>query len=40
MRHRFGHMLAELHPALAHDVQEQHAALSRIDKVFEGGRKE
>ena len=36
MRRRLGDVFAILVAALAHDVQEQHAALSRIDHVFDG----
>ena len=36
VRRRLGDMLAILVAALAHDVQEQHAALPRIDHVFHG----
>src|SRR5262249_51640093 len=36
MRHRFRQMLAVLKSALAHDVEEQHGALSRIDQVLHG----
>ena len=36
MRRRLGDMLAVLVAALAHDVEEQHAALPGIDHVFHG----
>ncbi len=35
--HRFGEMFAILVAALAHHVEEQHAALGRIRHVFKGG---
>src|SRR5712671_3252528 len=37
MRHRLRQMLAILVATLAHDVEEQHAALSGIDDVLNGG---
>ena len=35
----FQQMFAVLQPAPAHNIQKQHAALSGIDQIFEGGGK-
>jgi hypothetical protein len=39
MRRGFGQMLAVLNATLAHDIQEQDAALPRIHEIFEAGCK-
>src|SRR6267142_4224315 len=40
MRRGFGDMFAVLQSALAHDIEEQNAALPGIYQIFEGGCKE
>jgi hypothetical protein len=40
MRRRFSDVFAVLQSALAHDVEEQDAALPGIDQIFEAGCKE